>query len=93
MKSVSENTLLLTSLQYTPNPAARSSLYLSSYRLSPVGPAHYIFFANTLYLFGDYLSPPCQLYWEQREERSYHESVEDGLSSLEVGNILLPPDK
>jgi hypothetical protein len=30
--------------------------------------AQYIFFASTLYLFGDHISPRSQLYWEQQEE-------------------------
>src|SRR5437879_5920282 len=33
------------------------------------GFAQYIFFASTLYLFGDHISPQSQLYWEQREAR------------------------
>src|SRR6266849_3265521 len=36
------------------------------------GFAQYIFFASTVYLFGDHISPRSQLYWEQREERGVY---------------------
>src|SRR5258708_22639602 len=66
-KSVLSYAYLNTTTVY-PRYRRKSSIYLSGYRLHMYGPAHYIFFASTLYLFGDHISPRSQLYWEQREE-------------------------
>ncbi len=66
MKSVFSLTLLETPLQYT-LWQSRSSIYIFlDIAFHMYGPAQYIFFASTIYLFGDHISPRSQLYWEQQ---------------------------
>jgi len=62
MKSVFSLTLLSTPLQYTPDPAARLHYIFLVIAFHLEGSAQYIFFASTLYLFGDHISPRSQLY-------------------------------
>src|SRR6266550_812168 len=80
-KSVLSQASLNTPTVY-PRYSSRSALYLSGYRLHLYGTAHYIFFAITLYLFGDHISPRSQLYWEQREERK--------VTCVETQQIIFP---
>src|SRR6266704_676251 len=89
-KSVLAHVSLNTPTVY-PKDSSRSSLYLSGYRLHMYGPAQYIFFASTLYLFGDHISPCSPLYWEQREERAgvYFEGAI--MSILKIA-LLGPPE-
>src|SRR3989454_1861045 len=54
--------------QYTPGTGESLHYIFLVIAFHMYGPAQYIFFASTLYLFGDHISPRSQLYWEQREE-------------------------
>src|SRR6266566_6994967 len=89
-KSVLSYAYLNTTTVY-PRDRRKSSLYLSGYRLHMYGPTQYIFFASTLYLFGDHISPCSPLYWEQREERAgvYFEGAI--MSILKIA-LLGPPE-
>jgi hypothetical protein len=59
-----ETLLLFTSNQRREQSKAKGLAYIFlSIAFLMRGFAQYIFFASTIYLFGDYISPWSQLYW------------------------------